>query len=176
MTFRLAPAFFAFVTLALAVAACGGDDDGGSTTDAPTEVPVTDLDVCALLTEDEVEEALNEAVVDVVPEDLPPSFFCDWFTENDNGVSIEVLTSDKESREAYYDSAGDDIETVPGLGERAQYTSYGAVEVLTEDYVISLFITSDTATDEEIREETITLMELALPRIPDREEPTQAPT
>ena len=140
--------------------------------DEPTEIPVTDLNVCALLTEEEVDEALGEAVVDVVPEDLSPSYYCDWFTENDNGVTIEVLTSDKEAREAYFDSAGDDVETVPGLGERAQYTSYGAVEVLTEDYFISLFITSDTATDEEIREETLALIELAVPRIPDREEPT----
>jgi hypothetical protein len=152
-------------------AADGGDDDDGGDAATPTpdnrptpEVP----DVCALLTTDEVSEALGAAVGEGEQTNTNPFFICNWLeTDGFASVTLEVLTGSSDSREFYF-TLTTDAEELEGLGNAAHYdAALVGVEVLTEDYLLGLSISSSDLGDDERRESSIELAETALGRLED---------
>ncbi len=123
--------------LALSVAACGGDDDGGDgETDAPETQAATspfERDACELLTEPEVEQALGEPVEGEFTEGDESTSTpgqCNWAKSDDSGnlvdpspkpSAITLLLGD----EQIFDNSrilaedGDDYETLDGVGDDA---------------------------------------------------------
>jgi hypothetical protein len=142
----------------------GGDDDddgggGGGNGDVP--------DVCALLTTDEVSDALGVPVGEGEQSNTDPFFICNWLeTEAFDSVSLQVLTGDDDSREFYYELT-EDAEELDGLGDRAHYDEIIGVEVITDNYLLAVSISSSDLSDDEVRERSIDLAEKALERLGD---------
>lgn len=157
----------ALATLLL-LAACGGDDADNSTvvpssTVQPTHF--TEVDVCSLLTIDEVGNALGGTAGAGVPGEpvVPPEFYCDWTSEDDSNISLLVLGGNEaEISDTYDDFPGEEI---PGLGLRAKYNELGEAEALIDGYYVSVSISSSSLSDVEVKERSIELLSLALSRL-----------
>jgi hypothetical protein len=119
------------VLAALALAACGGDDGGNGSSTATNggsgngaDVPDSsgDVDVCALLTTDEVEAAIGNPVSDARP-DIANS--CVWDTDDPDlrNVSVHLLTGPTQEQCVAALEGDDQLSEADGFGEPA-FTSY----------------------------------------------------
>jgi hypothetical protein len=133
------------------------DDEGDNDGDGP--------DVCSLLTQDEIQEAIGSEVDDGEPTVNEPFYTCSWFSpEGFDFVTLGVLTGDDESLEFYFELS-DDAEPVEGLGERAQFTSFGGLEVLTDNYDVEISVLAEALDDEGVRQAERELAEIVLDRL-----------
>lgn len=144
----------------LLLAACGGDDDDSSgddtseptaTREADNEEPTdessddgdgSDLDVCALLTEDEVSEVLGEEPVTKEDTNFPPVYSCAFDTES-GVVTVTVVTSLPGSpARVAFEAATADGEEVDGLGDAAAWlpSPVDTLEVLDGDNYVSISV------------------------------------
>ncbi len=148
----------------------GGDDGGDEDTPEPTEddgdrgdPPV---DVCDLLTTDEAERTLGDPVDDPAPDNSDPYFSCTWETENFDDVTIEIFAESEQERESYY-SATFEPEEISGMGNKAQYTDLIGLEVMTDNYVVTVTIFDFDLDEDEKRDLTLGLGERVLGRLDD---------
>jgi len=92
-----------------------GDDDGGegSSEDA--------VDACSLITKDEAEAALGDAVDDGEPGDFPPVYSCRYQTEDFDILDVTVVVyDDDETAEAAYEMVLD-VNDYPEIGAEADH-------------------------------------------------------
>jgi hypothetical protein len=185
--------------LLVAASACGGDDagdtpvvettdaDGAATATTDTETATTDadgsettvasgspagdeIDVCALVTEEEVEAIIGMAAGPAQPEESAPPFFgCRYEEEGlSQTVTIGLLAwNDADEAESSFDFGADQYPAVEGIGDRA-YNSQPIddLSVLAGRYELSvgLYFVSDD--DEAELAMAIELAQLALDRLP----------
>lgn len=139
----------------------GGDDDSGDDDDGGSD---GDVDVCSLLSDDEVSAVLGSA-----PEgeaaNFDPFFDCSWITEDFNSINLSVAVGP--GGESLFEFNNDDAEEIDGLGDRAQYLSgiLGVLEVLEGDYYISVSVTGSDLDEDERRDASIELADHALGRL-----------
>lgn len=136
----------------------GGDDGGGDSGDEG-------IDVCVLLTTDEIEDALGESVNEGEAQNYDPFSSCYWSTESFNSVSVSVLTGDDASLEFYYELT-DDAKNVEGIGDRAHWTDFGSLEVLVDGYDVDVAVYNTDISDDEALEVAKDLAEIVLERLP----------
>lgn len=150
---------FGLALVALAIG-CGDDDFGPGDAE--------DIDVCQLLTHDDVAEVMEAEIQPGGRQDLPPMFRCFYPVEAFLGVIAEVYADDRAALEEYMDrevAGGEDAEEIEGIGERAVW--YGgnvALEVLQDGYVISIGITA--VGTEDARGKSIEMASRMLERLP----------
>lgn len=170
----------------LLVSACGGDDDdagGGATTqtqaadggagetstadaDNGDEDDGEELNVCDLLSNEEVSAALGSEVSEPVRQDFPPFFSCYWTAEEFDSLSVSVFSGSESEAEAYYElTAG--AQDVEGLGDRAQFSDFGTLEILAGRYDVSITLFDiDLEDDAQTIEAARPIAELVLDRLP----------
>jgi hypothetical protein len=183
------------IVAAMALVACGGDDDdsGASPGDDQSNGDVTrlnedrddndtdvveDVDACALLTRDEVEEALETPVGVPEPGATGPYETCTWNTEEVSLQFVIVQVQDDVSEDEFLTSAegaagflDEDVQAIDGLGDSAfdlggfLYAHEGEYEVvLTNVYGLDLE-NPDEEAEAQVKNEA--LMSAALSRLPD---------
>jgi hypothetical protein len=122
----------ALLTLGLLLALVGCSDDGDSSTSGESGNGGNGGEGCQIVSQDEVEAATGEQVVDLV--DLPTG--CQWpVSEEDRAMSYEwqqvPFEGFEANREMAAGSSGMEIEEIDGLGDeaflRVQVTSAGDV-------------------------------------------------
>lgn len=140
----------------------GDDDDGGGSEgdDGP--------DVCALLTEEEIQDATGAAFPAGTNSDFPPFYSCAWMNDNLDSVDVSLISRD-EGADALFDlNPGVDTEDVDGLGDRAHWLK-GALpmlEVLDGDWYVSIDINISDFDEEQQKQASIQLAEAVLDRLP----------
>jgi hypothetical protein len=121
-------------------------DDGDGAGDGPSDVP--EVDVCALLTHDDVVELMETESEPGGRRDDPPFFRCVYLTDAFLGVVIGVYPDDRQALEDYLERpvfGGEDAREIEGVGERAVwYEGNVALEVLQGDYIVTVEITATT--------------------------------
>jgi hypothetical protein len=140
-----------------------GDDDGGDDDDGGSDATTA---ACELLTADEVEDVLGASVGEPEPVEYDETFYgCSWSTEGFDSVDISVLEG--EGGESLFDFQNDEAEEVDGLGDRAQWYGdiIGILEVLEDDYYVSVSIFSAEDDEEVLKEQSIGLAEKILDRL-----------
>jgi hypothetical protein len=157
--------------MALALGACGGDDDGGpSATAGDSGAGRNDeqVDACSLLTQEEAAEALGSNIEPGEANDFKPFFGCRWAVEGTaDYVDVTVLTGSTSELEYYYDLT-DETESIDGYGDKAQWAeAFGAFEVLTEDYDVTVGVGVLNREPAEAKEIAMGLMEKVLARLED---------
>jgi hypothetical protein len=180
------------LALGLLLAACGGDDDDDDDDDdgtdetvvegdddsdetpAPTEAAddddgdddeVSGTDPCTLLTTEEVNELLGEAVDEPAPaQELGLFLNCSWFASAEGSfanVILQLLNDFPGGAQGYYDSVvngletgGDEFEEVSGLGDQAVYFA-GLMLVREGDnaFTVSVNVTDGDAATSRARAE-----------------------
>jgi hypothetical protein len=151
-------------TVMLLIAACGGGDDddsgggnggdeSGATSEAdvaePTDEPSdgegddgSDVDVCAMLSEEDVSSVLGEEPVTKEPTSFGPVASCAFDTEN-GVVTVTVVTDlpGSTAREAF-ELAIEGAEEVDGIGDAAGWLGepVNSLEVLQDDKYISVSV------------------------------------
>jgi len=143
-------------TSATPVATPDGDDDSGDAR----------FDSCELLTADEVSEALGAPVGEGELTDIDPFFDCSWESEEFDSVSVSVYLASRPEVEAFFD-ATEDAEPVEGLGDRAQYSGFGFLEVLKGESNITISLINFDIEDDEKLEILKGLAAKVLERLPD---------
>jgi len=155
-----------------------GDDPGGNGSPPPTQEPgVSGVDPCALLTQEEVEEALGEAAAEPEHGAAGPYETCTWNTQDvalkfvivqvHGGVSREAFLNQKDETAAFLD---EDVTDVDDLGDAAYdlggflYAHQGEFEVVMTN--ILGFNNDDPDQASQALEVNVGLMELALGRLP----------
>jgi hypothetical protein len=159
-----------------AVDATGVDDGNGSAATDPATNGAgagpagEEVDVCALVSQDEVAAAIGMPAGSAQAEESPAPFFgCRY---EDDGlthvVSIGVIAwADSDDAEASFDFGADQYPAVEGIGERA-YNSQpiGDVDVLTGRYEVSVslhFVSDDDAAELAMARELAALVVDRLP-------------
>jgi hypothetical protein len=134
------------------------DLEGASVTGAPTAAAdagaVGEIDVCALLTKEEVEAVIGMPAGAPQPEESPAPFFGCRYEEDGLSqiVTIGVLAwSDAEEAERSFEFGADQYPAIEGLGDRA-YNSQpiDEVSVLAGRYELSVglyFVSEDDAAE-----------------------------
>ena len=141
------------------------DDDSGDSSDDSDDDG--EFDVCDLLTDDEVSEALD---AEMTHESSPGS--CDWEAtalEDIKFLTVDIILNDAEdSRDTLEATAlvfGDDsVEEVDGVGDHAVISDEIGLEILIDDDYLRIDIYG-TDLGDELEIETA-LAELALDRMP----------
>jgi hypothetical protein len=154
----------ALVTVLLLAAACGGDDDDDSgrnsggdepaaTREADDDEPTaelsdgegddgSDVDVCAMLSEEDVSAVLGEEPVTKEPTSFGPVASCAFDTEN-GVVTVTVVTDlpGSPAREAF-ELAIEGAEEVDGIGDAAGWLGepVNSLEILQDDEYISVSV------------------------------------
>lgn len=159
------------LTLAATLAACGGgsSDDAsgaGDDTTTPTELPAdtstdtggtdaggtdttiaedgtSDLDICAELTQEEMQAILTEAtLVSAAPNDVIPTPSCYYNIDLTGGIQaaviqINLIVDDRDYFEAQRDLQTDAVD-VPGVEDAFAYDDFGTIMVLTPSGVFQI--------------------------------------
>lgn len=179
------------LALALLPSGCGGADDttgttatiaADTTTTIATDTVATDttaasttalsqgndstlaVDVCSLLSSDEIDEVLG-AGGEPTASDVPPQIYgCRW--ENSSGlIDLSVFSfPDAETAEASfgtYSATGD----VDGVGDKAVYNDITDLAVLSGSFVLT-FDVATLADEETSRSQAKELALLVIPRLP----------
>lgn len=130
------------------------EDDGGGSGDGE--------DVCALITEEEVEEITGLAVGDGENQDFDPFFSCNYSTETFDTVQVDVFHGSEEEVELYYELT-EDAEEVDGIGDRAQWGGFiKQLEVLEGEYDVTIWISASTIEEDEALEMSKELAQIVL--------------
>ena len=193
-TFLIAAALVALLSLA----ACGGDDDddatGSSSTATATSAATdssdsestgtpgatatqggnngggdTPVDICGLLTLDEVETALGIPVEEGAPSNDGDFYACDWAASDEttfSSLTVEFFAGSDSENEYYFDLTGD-AEEINGLGDRAQYTDLIGLEILTDHYEIAISLYAFDLEDAVVRTNTLALGQALIARLDD---------
>lgn len=157
----------AALLLVLAAVACGGGDDSGAESGTGGTPAVTvdtgerggdqggdagddsgqgragNQEACAILTSDDVSEALGTEVTGQSEEDFPPFYTC-TYEAGAQAVSLTYLREERQEVEAYFELGNEESDVIEGVGERAYWGSdRGELEVLQGDQYIALAVTVD---------------------------------
>jgi hypothetical protein len=145
-----------------------GDDDGDDASGT------LDLDPCELLTDEDAEAALGAPIVEMRPEPEVPgtSVGCEWAAD-DNAMgqtvsfSVNVLVNSRDALDDTYGITGGEPETVPGLGDEANW--FPDLQILrvqegAYDVIVNVALLRLEAADS--RERAIGAGEAAVPRLP----------
>jgi hypothetical protein len=143
--------------------------------------------VCALVTLEEVNAALDATITQAEPlttlnfdSGTPHGITCRWGTETSGPLGLGQVAVQQRSTEIdaifeiQYESP--EYEQIDGLGERAHFwpasrqsgplRGTGVVHVMVEDYVLRVDFTDTTRDGRKLREPLVTLAEIAIDRLP----------
>ncbi len=190
-----------FVVLALLLGACGGvdgdagdvsPDGGGASTAAATSTPASaseatpevavgssgaadvsteDLDVCSLVTQDEVSAVIGTQAGAAQPEDDPGLSYFGCRYEEDGitaGVNIGVWAFPDESEaRSFFEFGYDEYPAVEGIGDDAYRSQpLGEITVLDGRYEVDVFLFFVSEDEDEEFEMARELAQMVLDRLP----------
>lgn len=123
------------------------------------------VDVCALLTDVEV-QALLGSIVPATPENVEPLFFgCRWETDQTT-VTINLIShGDVEAARASFDMFLGDNEKIEGVGDAALSNIVTDIAFISGTYEVTIFLGADldeATKAERVREIALTI----IPRLP----------
>ena len=171
---------------AIGVTACSSNDSATpSTTTGPNDAASTDSGesgggngstdsgegLCALVTQDEVSDALGQPVARGVSADLAGSATCQWLdtTTGGPGVTVsEIPIEEFTGRSTGTQTFGATIEPVAGLGDAAHFTDFGgtnSLEFQQGDAAYSVTVDTGSMTPEQVRRGEQQLAQLLLTRL-----------
>ncbi len=128
----------ATITTALLFAACGGDSSAVPTTESRT----ADIDVCALLTPEEISSIFGEAMTPEASEPAGPFTGCSWDT-GDLLLSIATTTS-------LILAPGEDECPSVGVGEVSHQCEGRGIKFLIDGIHVSVSTINGLVTDEQL--------------------------
>ena len=162
-----------------------------------SSTPISEIEMCELLTLDEIEAALDRTVNEGVPDNYDEeTFFCEWAVtvpppspdQSEDMVTSVSLSPTEPGDQARFDELTADPESiiVPGLGDFAVVENDvvpGPMYVVLGDHYLEMEIhnfstPADFAGDDAIVEALVQLATLAVSRLPDlgdAAEPTDPP-
>lgn len=106
-----------------------------------------EIDICALVTQQDVEAAIGMPAGPAQPDSMPPFFGCRYELETDI-VTVGVwVWDDADAAEASFEMVADQYPAVEGVGDRAYNSPIDDLTVLSGRYEISvgLFLSLDDA-------------------------------
>jgi hypothetical protein len=126
-----------------------------------------EIDACALITPEEIEDITGLDVGQGENSDFDPFFSCNFSTETFDSVQVSVYHASEDEVEAYYELT-QDAEEVDGIGERAQFGGLlNLLEVLQGEYDLSIGISAPgTIEDSETLDMSKELAAIVLDRLP----------
>lgn len=139
-----------------------GDGDGGNSGGDDGDA----IDVCALLTDDEIAEATGIAAT-AEDTSFAPFYNCIWSDEELNTVNLSVSDNSDGTGETLFEINNDNAEVIDDLGDRAQFLGgiLPLLEVITDDYYLSISVSQFGEDEAIVRDQAIELARLALDRL-----------
>lgn len=142
-----------------------GDDTATATPDEGGGGGGTEINACALLTNDEISEEVGTEATDGVPIDADPLHNCLWQGDGFT-VNLDVITTDPDTAAEYYEGTGGETELqVDGIGEKARWTTDSEIVVLEGSVTLVISSLSVHYTDASL-EPTKRLAAKAVARLP----------
>jgi hypothetical protein len=194
MQYRSVAVFALPLFLATLLVACGGDDDDANDADATSTSPANaaatssdgggaaggaaddleEIDVCALLTQAEVEAAIGQTAGPGAPEESFAEFglgggACRFEADDITPVvTVSVLAwSNEEDADASFSFGEDQYPPVEGIGDRAYRSQpIDEISVLVGRYELSVGLYFVSEDDDEEFEMSRQLAELVISRLP----------
>jgi len=124
------------------------DDDSGD--DAAAGAGGDDTDVCALASEDEIQDILGEPVTADDDGSGRPFYQCTWQAESFTTAYVTVYVDDQDTLEEYFGFT-ENAEEIDGLGDRAQWSpTLGVLEILVEDYDLTVQLVDLTGNEDDV--------------------------
>lgn len=142
----------------------GGSDGSGGSTEAGEGL-------CALVTQDEVADALGQPVAEGVSTDLAGSATCVWLDTTTGGPGVTVMAIPLEEftgRSTGTQTYGATVEPIAGLGDAAHFTDFGgtnSLEFQLGDAAYSVTVDTGSMTPEQVRSGEQQFAQLLLTRL-----------
>ncbi|NND84835.1 MAG: hypothetical protein HKN46_06760 [Acidimicrobiia bacterium] len=144
----------ATISAALLLLAACGDGEAGTAGDAAGDSKTADIDVCSLLTSEELISVIGEAPEAETSEPAGPFTACSWGTGD---VGVSIATSD-----SIILAPGEDECPSAGLGEES-YACEGRIKFLTNGVHVTVRTINPFVTGDDLQ----ALAEIVAPKITD---------